>query len=487
MAALQFDALLLCLLGVTLGTLVGVLPGIGAITAVALLLPLTFDLPPAGAIMLLAGIYYGSEYGGSISSILLNIPGTPASIVTGFDGYPMARQGHAGMALLLTALASLFGGVVGIMVMLVAAPAIGTLAMSFGAAEFTALIVLGLIIAVFINDHRIPQGMAMLCLGMLLGMVGMDVNTGVQRFTLDWDYLQDGISLVIFAMGLFGVSELFQAYTQQGQDALPVKTGSLFRGLRETNALRRFLPSSVRGAGVGAFFGALPGTGPTIASFIAYAVEKRLLPRRYVMGTGTIEGVCSPEAANNAAAQTAFIPTLTLGLPGSATMAVMLGALMMHGITPGPAIVTQHAEVYWALIGSFLVGNVLLLVLNVPLIRLWILILKVPRYVLNPAMLTLICVGAYTLHRNPFDVLMLFVFGCLGFFLRTRGYPLASVLIGFIMGPLLEEHLRRVLLISQGDLGYFLQRPVSLVLFFMGAVVVALSLWSSRQARREAG
>lgn len=473
--ALSQENLLFCLAGVTLGTLVGMLPGIGAIAAVSLLLPLTFHLPTTGAMVMLAGIYYGSEYGGSISSIMLNLPGTPSAIVTCLDGYPMAQQGRAGVALALTAIASFVGALIGITVMVVAAPLIVGVATRFGAAEYFALMLLGLVLSVFVNDHGALRGAAMILAGILVGLIGVDINTGTVRFTGGFGYLRDGVDLVVFAMGIFGVSEVIRAL---GLPAASVRGAGL--GIRQllpgADDLKRSLGPVLRGGIIGSFFGSLPGTGPTIASFVAYGAEKRMSRSPERFGKGAVEGVVAPECANNAAAQTAFIPTLTLGLPGSATMAVMLGALMVHGITPGPTIVAEQPELFWGLVCSFLIGNLMLLVLNLPMIRLWVSLLRIPAAFMLPIVSSLICLGVYSLNNNPQDILAVLVFGLVGGVLRQNRYPLAPLIMGFVLGPLLEEHFRRAMLISDGDLLYLAHSPISAVLLTLALVLILLSV-----------
>ncbi|MGK7729849.1 tripartite tricarboxylate transporter permease [Marinovum sp. F03] len=362
--------LMYCFVGVFLGTFIGVLPGVGPLAAVAMLLPVSFYLPPETALVMLAGVYYGAEYGGSIASILLNIPGTPSASVTCLDGYPMAQQGRAGVALFATAMASMFGALFGVVVMVLLSPKLAEFALLFQPAEYFSVMVLGLVAASIVNSTGAVRGLMMVCLGILLGTVGVDVNSGETRFTGGFQELRDGVSLVVVAMGLFGISEVMvslrgatKSYAGAGL------TGSMLPTAREW--LRSLMPA-LRGSAVGSFFGTLPGTGQTVASFVGYALEKRVNKRGASFGTGAIEGVVVPESANNAAAQTAFIPTLTLGIPGSTTMALMLGALMIHGITPGPRLISEHPELFWGLVVSFVFGNIFLLILNIPLIGLWV-------------------------------------------------------------------------------------------------------------------
>ena len=474
-----------CFAGVFLGTFIGVLPGVGPLAAVAMLLPVSFYLPPETALVMLAGVYYGAEYGGSIASILLNIPGTPSASVTCIDGYPMARQGRAGVALFTTAVASFVGGVVGVGVIVALAPALAEFALLFGPAEYFAVMVLGLVAASIVSTSGLLRGLMMVCLGILLGTVGIDVNSGETRFTAGVPELRDGVSLVVVAMGLFGIAEVMVS-----------ARGATRSYAGERVSLAGFWPSgrewlrsvgpAIRGSSVGAFFGTLPGTGQTVASFIGYALEKRVSPRRAAFGTGTIEGVVVPETANNAAAQTAFIPTLTLGIPGSTTMALMLGALMIHGITPGPRLIGEHPDLFWGLIVSFLFGNLFLLILNIPLIGLWVRLLRVPHYFLYPTVIVLICVGVYAIDNSLFDIWMTLAFGLLGYVLRLFRFEPAPFLIGFVLGPMMEEYFRRAMLLSRGDPMVFLERPGSAALLVAAALLVLLAAFPLQRLRRRA-
>ena len=459
-----------CFAGVFLGTFIGVLPGVGPLAAVAMLLPVSFYLPPVTALVMLAGVYYGAEYGGSIASILLNIPGTPSASVTCLDGYPMAREGRAGVALFATAVASFFGGIVGVTVMVLFAPALAAFALLFGPAEYFSVMVLSLVAASVVSTSGALRGLNMVCLGILLGTVGIDINSGVTRFTGGVQELRDGVSLVV-VVGLFGISEVMVS-----------ARGATRSYATETFSLHHFLPTvaewvssigpAIRGSAVGSFFGTLPGTGQTVASFVGYAVGKRVSRNRDKFGKGAIEGVVVPESANNAAAQTAFIPTLTLGIPGSTTMALMLGALMIHGITPGPRLIAEHPHLFWGLVVSFLFGNLFLLILNIPLINLWVRLLRVPHYFLYPTVVVLICVGLYSIDNSIFDIWMTLFFGVIGYLLRLFRFEPAPLLIGFMLGPMMEEFFRRAMLLSRGDPMVFLKRPGSAAL--LGAAVILL-------------
>lgn len=463
--------LLYCLAGVTLGTAIGVLPGLGSLAAVSMIFPVTFYLEPTTALIMLAGVYYGAEYGGSTASILLNLPGTPSNAITCLDGYPMARQGRAGVALFVTTIASFVGGSLGIVLMMGMAPMVASIALAFGPAEYFSAVLFGLVAAGSVSASPL-KGLSMVTLGLLLGCVGADVNSGVVRYNLGLLELYDGIGLVVLAMGLFGVSEVLASMWSSGRD-----------GLRETISLRSMLPSAaewrairfpmLRGSGVGCIIGPLPGAGPTLAAFLSYAFEKRLSRSPERFGHGAIEGVASPESGNNAAAQTAFIPTLTMGIPGSATMAIMLGALMIHGIQPGPRLMTEHSDLFWEVVASFWIGNVLLLLLNIPLIGVWVSILKIPYKFLYPGILTLICIGVYSINYNVFEVWLVLAIGAFGYLLRVLEFDPAPLLIGFVLGPMLEQNLRRALTISNGDFAIFVDRPISAVLVAAAAVFLA--------------
>ena len=466
--------LLFCFVGVFLGTFIGVLPGVGPLAAVAMLLPVSFYLDPAAALVMLAGVYYGAEYGGSIASILLNIPGTPSSSVTCLDGYPMAQQGRAGLALFATSMASFFGAIFGVVVIVLLAPKLAEFALLFQPAEYFSVMVLGLIAASIVSSSGALRGLMMVCLGILLGCIGIDVNSGETRFTGGIPELRDGVSLVVVAMGLFGVSEVMVSLRGKTQSY----AGAAL-------SWRRFFPTrmewvqsvlpALRGSAIGSFFGTLPGTGQTVASFVGYAVEKRVNRNRARFGRGAIEGVVVPEAANNAAAQTAFIPTLTLGIPGSSTMALMIGALMIHGITPGPRLIEEHPDLFWGLIVSFLFGNLFLLILNIPLIGMWVRLLRVPHSYLYPTVIMLICVGVYGISNSLTDVWATLAFGLLGYVLRLFRFEPAPMLIGFVLGPMMEEFFRRAMLLSRGDPMVFLERPGSAALLAAGAVLLLLA------------
>jgi TctA family transporter len=476
--ALQPTTLLYCFIGVFLGTLIGVLPGIGALAAISLLLPITYHIPPTAAIVMLAGVYYGAQYGGSTASILLNLPGTPSSAVACLDGYPMAKQGRAGVALFMTTIASFVGSMLGILALILFSPAIANIGLEFGAAEYFAMMLVGLIAASTLATGSPAKGLAMVVLGLLIGTIGTDINSGVSRFNFDIPSLMDGINLVALAMGVFGIAEVMSSINVSRENE--VKEKITMRTMMPTRQdVRESILPMLRGTGIGSFFGALPGTGASIASFMAYAVEKKVATDPSRFGKGAIEGITAPEAANNAASQTAFVPTLSLGIPGDAVMALMLGALIIHGIQPGPLLMSQQPELFWGLIVSFGIGNIMLMVLNLPMIGLWVAILRIPYSVLYPAILVFISLGVYSVNNNTFDILIVAVIGVLGYAMAVLKFDAAPLLLGFVLGPLMEENLRRALLLSRGDLGTFLDRPISAGILAFGGALVAWTLLSA--------
>lgn len=480
--ALSPTVLLYCFIGVFLGTLIGVLPGIGALATISLLLPITYHIPPTAAIVMLAGVYYGAQYGGSTAAILLNLPGTPSSAVACLDGYPMAKQGRAGVALFMTTIASFVGSMLGIAALVFFSPAIAEIGLKFGAAEYFAMMLLGLIAASMLASGSALKGLAMVMLGLILGTVGTDVNSGVARFNFGVPELMDGISLVALAMGLFGISEVISAVNHTRDSKVQEKI--TFRSMTPTKKdWKESTMPMLRGTGIGSFFGALPGTGASIASFMAYAVEKKVSKDPGKFGKGAIEGITAPESANNAAAQTAFVPTLSLGIPGDAVMALMLGALIIHGIQPGPLLMTQQPELFWGLIVSFGIGNIMLMVLNLPLIGIWISILRIPYSVLYPAILVFISLGVYSVNNNTFDVFVVAILGLFGYALAVLKFEVAPLLLGFVLGPMMEENLRRALLLSRGDPMTFIERPISAGFLALGA---ALILWTAFSALKRA-
>jgi TctA family transporter len=441
-------------------------------------LPITYHIPPTAAIVMLAGVYYGAQYGGSTASILLNLPGTPSSAVACLDGYPMAKQGRAGVALFMTTIASFVGSMLGILALILFSPAIANIGLEFGAAEYFAMMLVGLIAASTLATGSPAKGLAMVVLGLLIGTIGTDINSGVSRFNFDIPSLMDGINLVALAMGVFGIAEVMSSINVSRENE--VKEKITMRTMMPTRQdVRESILPMLRGTGIGSFFGALPGTGASIASFMAYAVEKKVATDPSRFGKGAIEGITAPEAANNAASQTAFVPTLSLGIPGDAVMALMLGALIIHGIQPGPLLMSQQPELFWGLIVSFGIGNIMLMVLNLPMIGLWVAILRIPYSVLYPAILVFISLGVYSVNNNTFDILIVAVIGVLGYAMAVLKFDAAPLLLGFVLGPLMEENLRRALLLSRGDLGTFLDRPISAGILAFGGALVAWTLLSA--------
>jgi TctA family transporter len=482
-AALTPTNVVVCLIGVAIGTAVGVLPGIGPTATIALLLPITFNLDAIAALIMLAGIYYGAQYGGSTSAILLNVPGESSAAVTAIDGYQMARRGRAGQALATAALGSFFAGTVATVVLAVLAPPLSRAALAFGPAEYFSLVVLGLIASVALASGSMVKALAMIVLGLLLGTVGQDLYSGTPRFTFGSRELYDGLNFVSLAVGLFGVAEILRNLEAGG-----IARGSVrkVQGLwLSRSELRQIVRPVLRGTGLGSVLGVLPGGGHVLASFASYAVEKRLSRRPETFGRGAIEGVAGPESANNAAAQTSFIPLLTLGLPAHPVMALLVGAFIIQGITPGPNVIQDEPVLVWGLIVSMWVGNVLLVVLNLPLIGLWVRMLRVPYSVLFPAIIAFSAVGCYSLGLNAYDVLAVALFGVLGYFLIRMGCEPAPLLLGFVLGPLLEENLRRALIISRGDPSVFVSRPISLVLLVLAAAAVVVAALPAIRRKRE--
>ena len=473
-----------CLIGCLLGTLIGVLPGIGVIATLSMLLPITLHLSPVTALIMLAGIYYGAQYGGSTTSILVNLPGESTSVVTTIDGYQMARQGRAGAALAVAALGSFFAGIVATFILILFAPPLTRLALLFGPAEYLSLMILGLVTAVVLAHGSVVKALAMIALGVALGTIGTDVNTGAQRMTFGIPDLADGIGFVPLSMGLFAVAEVIRNLEQpEDRSVLGQKITSLWLSRQD---FREAWPAVLRGTGIGAILGILPGSGAILASFSAYMIEKKLsrTPERF--GHGAIEGVAAPEAANNAAAQTSFIPLLTLGIPSNAVIALMAGAMTIQGIQPGPQVMTTRPDLFWGMIVSMLIGNAMLVVINLPMIPVWVALLKIPYRLLYLGILVFCCVGVYTLNNSAFDVGLLLIFGALGYVLAKLECEPAPLLLAYILGPLMEENLRRSMLLSGGDAMVFIARPISLGLLLVALAMVLLSLLPTLRARRDA-
>lgn len=472
--ALSASALLFCAVGVSLGMFVGVLPGIGTMSAVAILMPLTFYLDPATAIAMLAGIYYGAAYGGSTASILLNLPGTANTAVTCLDGYPMAQQGRAGIALFMTTIASFVGSIIGLAMLGMFAPPLARLSQSFGSQEYFALMLMGLIAASVVTSENPFRALSMVAIGLALGLVGLDVTSGSQRFTFGMLPLYGGLPLVAVALGLFGMPEVIRNAGRRRANDRPIGTVTLRSMLPTRDDWGRSVPAMLRGTGIGAFFGALPGTGGLIATFMSYAVEKRISKEPGRFGKGAIEGVASPEAANNSAIQTAFIPTLTLGVPGDAVMALLLGVLMIHNVTPGIGLVEGNPTMFWGLIFTFLVGNLFLLILNIPLIGIWVRILTIPYSLLFPSIVVFVCIGVYSIGYQVADLYIVIAFTLAGYVLSLLRFEPAPLIMGLILGPMMEENFRRSMVLSRGDAMTFMERPLSGS--FMGICAVLL-LW----------
>lgn len=484
--ALTLQNLMYSFIGVFVGNLIGVLPGIGALAAISMLLPITYGIEPAGALMMLAGLYYGTGYGGATTTILLNLPGTPSHAVVCLDGHPMARQGRAGSALLAAMVSSFIGATIGIVLMMAFGPLLVEMAFQFGPAEYFSLMLLGLLAASTLTSGSPIKGVAMVVLGLIFGVVGTDINTGIARFTFNIPELQDGLALVAVAMGLFGIADVIANANRLG-DGHAVSAKKIgWRSLRfQKGEFKNSVSSIFRGAGVGSFFGVLPGTGGTIAAFMSYALEKKVNKNKGNFGRGAIEGVASPEAANSAAAQTAFVPTMTLGIPGDAVMALMLGAMMIHNIQPGPQLMTEHPTVFWGLIASFWVGNLLLLVLNIPLIGMWVRLLSVPYRLIFPAVLLFICLGVFSANNNLFDVWIVLAIGVFGFVFSRLGFEPAPLLLGIVLGPMVEENFRRALLLSRGDMTVFITRPISGVCVTIAFLIVAFVIYRRLGRRRQ--
>ena len=482
--ALRPDNVLWCFVGVLVGNFVGVLPGLGVLSAVSILLPLTFGMKPVAAILMLAGIFYGAQYGGAICSILLNLPCHPPHAVTCLDGFPLTRQGKGGTALGITIIAASFGAAFGIVEMTFFAPLVARFALDFGPSEICALMLLGLLAGATLARGSPLKGVAMTAFGQILGMAGIDMNVGVPRFTFGIVDLYDGVDLVALALGLFGIAEFLRSVNNVS--ALNLRdTRVRLRDMRPSRGeIRRAAFPMLRGTVIGSLCAMVPGTGPTIASFISYAVEKKLSKSPEKFGTGMIEGVASPEASTHSSVQGDFIPTMSIGIPGDSAMALLLGALMIQGITPGPLLISQHPDIFWGLIASFWIGNIILVVLNVPLIGLWVRLLAIPYRYLYPSALFFVCVGVFSAKNSLFDVAETLVFGLFGYLLlKLRAHP-APILLGFVLGPRMEENFRNAMVISGGHLDIFVTRPLSLLFVVLCALLIAGQIYARLAARR---
>ena len=481
--ALRVENLLYCFIGVVLGTAIGVLPGIGPTATIALLLPITFHFEPVSALIMLAGIYYGAQYGGSTTAILINLPGETSAAVTAIDGHEMAKNGRAGPALATAAIGSFLAGTVATIVLVLFAPPLAGVALTFGSPEFFSLVVLGLIASIALARGSTVKALAMIVLGLLFGTIGQDLYTGTPRFTFGVRELFEGINFVSVAVGMFGVAEILRNLEDEKTRKLVTNTIS---NLWPTNEdFRRIVGPIARGTVLGSVLGILPGAGHVLASFGSYSIEKRLSKRKQEFGHGAIEGVAGPESANNAAAQTSFIPLLTLGLPAHPVMALMIGAFIIHGITPGPNVINDEPELFWGLIVSMWIGNLFLVMLNLPLIGIWVKMLTIPYKILFPAIIAFASIGTFSLGLNAWHVFAIAFFGILGYGLTKLGCEPAPLLLGFVLGPLLEDHLRRALIISRGDLSIFVSRPISAVLLVLAVAAIVIAVLPTIRRKRE--
>jgi len=488
---LGFDAaitpynLLYCFIGVLLGTLIGVLPGLGPSATIAMLLPITFTMDPTGALIMLAGIYYGAQYGGSTTAILVNLPGEASSVVTAIDGHQMARQGRAGVALSIAAIGSFAAGTIATLVIAFFAPILASAALTFSAVEYFSLMVLGLVVSVALAHGSILKALAMITLGLVVGIAGTDINSGANRFTFGFVELSDGVDLVAAAMGMFGLAEIIDNLsTPEKRETYKAAVGRLLPSRAEA---RQASGPILRGTILGSLLGILPGGGALLSSFASYALEKKISRNPETFGNGAIEGVAGPESANNAGSQTSFIPMLTLGIPSNVIMALMIGAMTIQGIQPGPGVMRNQPELFWGLIASMWIGNLMLLLLNLPLVGLWVKMLSIPYRVLFPAVMVFTAIGVFSLNNSTFDIYIMVAFGLLGFFFRKVGCEPAPFFLALVLGPMIEQYLSRSLLQSRGDLMVFIERPISATLLAMGLIaIIAASLPAIRSRREEA-
>ncbi|HSD21060.1 MAG TPA: tripartite tricarboxylate transporter permease [Anaeromyxobacter sp.] len=481
--ALSVQNLLLALTGCFVGTLVGVLPGVGPIATITMLLPVTFGLDPVGAIIMLAGIYYGAQYGGSTTAILVNIPGEVTAVVTTLDGHEMAKQGRAGAALGVAAIGSFVAGCVATLVVAAAAVPLTRVALLFGPAEYFSLMAAGLVFAIVLARGSLLKAIAMILVGLLLSTVGTDLETGVERMTFGYAPLADGLDFAVLAMGIFGLAEVLRNLeVTEHRDVVKKPIGRVLPSAAE---LRQSARPILRGSLLGSALGVLPGNGAVLAPFASYALEKKLAkdPRRF--GRGAIEGVAGPESANNAGAQTSFIPLLALGIPPNAVMALMVGAMTIHGIVPGPLVMTRNASLFWGVVASMWIGNLMLLVINLPLVGVWVRLVRVPYRLMYPAILVFSCIGIYSVNNSPADVLFTAGLAVIGWALTKLGFETAPLLLGYVLGRLMEENLRRALAIARGDPAVFVQRPVSAALLAVAALVLVLAVVPSLRKKRD--
>jgi putative tricarboxylic transport membrane protein len=485
-AALSPANLLYCFVGCLLGTLIGILPGLGPAATIAMLLPVTFTLEPTTALIMLAGIYYGAQYGGSTTAILVNLPGESSSVVTAIDGYQMARKGQAGLALSAAALGSFFAGTVATLIIALFAPLLASVALEFHAADYFSLMVLGLIASVTLAQGSLLKALAMIVLGLLVGIIGIDVTSGAYRMTFGLTELLDGVDIVAVAMGMFGLGEIISNLTSRGTDRHGYES-KITRLMPTFAELKRMVAPVLRGTALGSILGILPGGGALLSSFASYALEKKVSRHPETFGRGALEGVAGPESANNAGAQTSFIPMLTLGIPSNVIMALMAGAMLIQGIQPGPGVIRQQPELFWGLIVSMWVGNLMLVILNLPLIGLWVRLLTLPYKYLFPSIMTFCAIGVFTLNLSSFDVYVMVLFGLAGYVFRLLDCEPAPFLLGMVLGPMMEEYLRRAMLLSRGDPMIFIERPISACLLLLAvASMIAVSLPTIRERRDEA-
>ena len=475
--------LLYCLIGVFLGTAIGVLPGLGPTATIAMLLPVTFALPPISALIMLAGIYYGSQYGGSTTSILVNLPGEAASVVTTLDGYQMAKQGRAGPALTASAMGSFFAGTVATFLLALFAPPLAEAALKFGPADYFSLMVLGLVASVVLAQGSLLHAIGMVVLGLLFGLIGSDVTSGVQRYTFGIPEMADGIGFVTVAMGMFGLSEIVRNLENETERSVVIAKITSLMPTRDE--WKRMIAPILRGTVIGSAVGILPGSGSILGSFAAYSIEKKISKNAGQFGKGAIEGVAAPESANNAGAQTSFIPMLTLGIPSNPVMALMVGAMIIQGIQPGPSVIREQPALFWGIIVSMWIGNLFLIILNLPLIGMWVKMITIPYQLLYPAILVFCGIGVFSLNNSTFDIYLMGLFGVLGYILSKLGCEPAPMLLAFILGPLMEENLRRAMLISRGDPMVFLRRPISATLLVLAVLAMCTVLIPAFSKTRE--
>ena len=481
--ALSLANLFYCFIGVVLGTLIGVLPGLGPVATIAMLLPITFNFEPVTALIMLAGIFYGAQYGGSTTAILVNLPGEASSVITALDGYAMAKNGQAGKALATAAIGSFIAGTIATFAIALFAPPLAAMAMQFGPAEYFSLLVMGLVVSIVLAHGSLLHALGMIFLGLLLGIIGTDVNSGAARYTFDQDWLADGVNFVVLAMGMYGLGEVISNLERKETRNLMLKSVS---GLKLSwQEFKHILPSILRGTTIGSFLGILPGGGAVLSSFAAYAVEKKLSKNPIPFGEGAIEGVAGPESANNAGSQTSFIPMLTLGIPSNPTMAIMIGAMMIHSIQPGPAVLTEQPALFWGLIASMWIGNFFLIVLNLPLIGMWVKLITAPYHLMYPVILVFCAIGVISINNTEWDVFMMAFFGLAGYVFSKLDCEPAPMLLGFILGPMMEEYLRRALLMSGGDFSVFVTRPLSATLLVVSAIALVVVLLPSISRKRE--